>query len=102
MESIIGEAPKLESAELVYVVSPTDSNKLVLAWEILDDQGNVSIVDAVNGRILTWVFFSKALWQRYIYVAHDEALYSIRVPEEVEDEALKNEINAIFRSFKVQ
>ena len=46
------------------------------------------------------VFFSKGHRQRFIFVADDVSLYVISVPEEVEDENLKEEINTIVATFR--
>lgn len=56
-EENYGYAPeelKLKSIEPVYVVSPSDPQKMVLAWNVLDDQLVYVIIDARSGEVLYW------------------------------------------------
>lgn len=52
-----GYAPEeitLKSIEPVYVVSPSDPLKMVLAWDVVDDQMIHVILDARSGDVLYW------------------------------------------------
>lgn len=52
-----GYAPEeitLKSIEPVYVVSPSDPLKMVLAWDVIDDQMIHVILDARSGEVLYW------------------------------------------------
>lgn len=55
-EENYGYAPevKLKSIEPVYVVSPSNPQKMVLAWNVIDDQMVYVIVDARSGEVLYW------------------------------------------------
>lgn len=44
----------LKSIEPVYVVPPSEPHKMVLAWNVIDDQGVYVIVDARSGEVLYW------------------------------------------------
>ena len=48
------EDSKVKTAELVYVISPSSEDKLVLAWEIMDNNYAHATVDALNGSVLYW------------------------------------------------
>lgn len=43
----------IENTDLVYVIAP-QKDKLVLAWETLDNYGNYTYVNAVNGQEIVW------------------------------------------------
>lgn len=52
-----GYAPeeiKLKAIEPVYVVSPSEPLKMVLAWDVVDDQMIHVILDARSGEVLYW------------------------------------------------
>ena len=48
------EEVKLKSIEPVYVVSPSNPQKMVLAWNVIDNQMVYVIMDARSGEVLYW------------------------------------------------